>query len=70
MDWNNSCLHVYQFNEVESSSLEPHVDFLNSIIIIPKMRQFPGTLAFSRDSYFSTEQRTRFCIPTYKLLKL
>ncbi len=56
-------------NDVESSSLEPHVDLLHSIII-PKIRQFPGTLAFSRDSYFSTEQRTRFCIPTYKLLKL
>lgn len=70
MDWNDSCLHVYQFIvDVESSSLEPHVDLLHSIII-PKIRQFPGTLAFSRDSYFSTEQRTRFCIPTYKLLKL
>ena len=56
-------------NDAESSSLEPHVDFLHSIVI-PKMCQFPGTLALSRDSYFSTEQRTRFCIPTYKLLKL
>jgi len=71
MDWNDflsTRIAVY-CNDVESSSVEPHADFLHSIIIT-KMCQFPGTLAFSRDSYFSTEQRTRFCIPTYKLLKL
>jgi hypothetical protein len=41
MDWNDFSLHVYQFIVMmESSSLEPHVDLLHSIII-PKIRQFP-----------------------------
>lgn len=44
MDWNDSCLHVYQFIvDVESSSLEPHVDLLHSIII-------PKNTSISRNS--------------------
>lgn len=40
MDWNNSCLHVSVYhNDVESTSLEPHVGLLYSIII-PKIRLF------------------------------
>lgn len=71
MDWNDSCLHIYQFIVMMLNHLHSNLMLTFSIPLLSlKIRQFPGTLAFSRDSYFSTEQRTRFCIPTYKLLKL
>lgn len=63
MDWNDFCPYVYQFIVMVLSHLHSNL-MLTSSIIISQMRQFLGIDALSQDSYFSTEQRTRFGTPT------